>query len=147
MPSVGVTATSSVVCDGQPPPDTIALVMARKAKKRRSLKRARRRILGADIISVRMGSLWARHREELQPVYDSTGDDVERRVFQFLPDDIQLSRESSIALLLRWLQLLEDCIRELLSTESRLFWLQLTCLLYTSPSPRDRTRSRMPSSA
>ena len=26
-------------------------------------------------------------------------------------------------------------------------WLQYTCLLYTSPSPRDRTRSRMPSSA
>jgi len=25
--------------------------------------------------------------------------------------------------------------------------LALTCLLYTSPSPRDRTRSRMPSSA
>ena len=25
--------------------------------------------------------------------------------------------------------------------------LSLTCLLYTSPSPRDRTRSRMPSSA
>ena len=24
---------------------------------------------------------------------------------------------------------------------------QATCLLYTSPSPRDRTRSRMPSSA
>ena len=24
---------------------------------------------------------------------------------------------------------------------------QFTCLLYTSPSPRDRTRSRMPSSA
>ena len=24
---------------------------------------------------------------------------------------------------------------------------QYTCLLYTSPSPRDRTRSRMPSSA
>ena len=28
------------------------------------------------------------------------------------------------------------------------WWLQsLGCLLYTSPSPRDRTRSRMPSSA
>ena len=26
-------------------------------------------------------------------------------------------------------------------------WLTITCLLYTSPSPRDRTRSRMPSSA
>jgi len=24
---------------------------------------------------------------------------------------------------------------------------EMTCLLYTSPSPRDRTRSRMPSSA
>ena len=28
-----------------------------------------------------------------------------------------------------------------------LFWMLITCLLYTSPSPRDRTRSRMPSSA
>ncbi len=27
------------------------------------------------------------------------------------------------------------------------FWNKSTCLLYTSPSPRDRTRSRMPSSA
>ena len=26
-------------------------------------------------------------------------------------------------------------------------WLAWICLLYTSPSPRDRTRSRMPSSA
>ena len=26
-------------------------------------------------------------------------------------------------------------------------WLQRTCLLYTSPSPRDRSLSRMPSSA
>ena len=26
-------------------------------------------------------------------------------------------------------------------------WMELSCLLYTSPSPRDRTRSRMPSSA
>ena len=26
-------------------------------------------------------------------------------------------------------------------------WSELACLLYTSPSPRDRTRSRMPSSA
>ena len=27
------------------------------------------------------------------------------------------------------------------------FYLHIICLLYTSPSPRDRTRSRMPSSA
>ena len=38
-------------------------------------------------------------------------------------------------------QLYEDRPPELIVT-----WL-LTCLLYTSPSPRDRTRSRMPSSA
>ena len=32
--------------------------------------------------------------------------------------------------------------------ESRVkFWNENACLLYTSPSPRDRTRSRMPSSA
>ena len=30
---------------------------------------------------------------------------------------------------------------------ARLIGLSLACLLYTSPSPRDRTRSRMPSSA
>ena len=30
---------------------------------------------------------------------------------------------------------------------SNLYPVDITCLLYTSPSPRDRTRSRMPSSA
>ena len=34
-----------------------------------------------------------------------------------------------------------DFIRE------KLFKRDISCLLYTSPSPRDRTRSRMPSSA
>ena len=33
------------------------------------------------------------------------------------------------------------------SMEGRTKWRFHTCLLYTSPSPRDRTRSRMPSSA
>ena len=33
------------------------------------------------------------------------------------------------------------------SMESAYLHLARTCLLYTSPSPRDRTRSRMPSSA
>ena len=35
---------------------------------------------------------------------------------------------------------------QILSEIRHLFW-DLGCLLYTSPSPRDRTRSRMPSSA
>ena len=34
-----------------------------------------------------------------------------------------------------------------LSRLIRVFVNNITCLLYTSPSPRDRTRSRMPSSA
>ena len=36
--------------------------------------------------------------------------------------------------------------KELWSQISEMGWTG-TCLLYTSPSPRDRTRSRMPSSA
>ena len=35
---------------------------------------------------------------------------------------------------------------EILRTQTEHF-LELTCLLYTSPSPRDRQKSRMPSSA
>ena len=40
-------------------------------------------------------------------------------------------------------------IRRIEIQESNIIRLQThpTCLLYTSPSPRDRTRSRMPSSA
>ena len=40
-------------------------------------------------------------------------------------------------------------VRDLLETMSSHFPADLinSCLLYTSPSPRDRTRSRMPSSA
>ena len=37
-------------------------------------------------------------------------------------------------------------LREFLS-DPRVIELNKACLLYTSPSPRDRTRSRMPSSA
>ena len=38
-------------------------------------------------------------------------------------------------------------LRASLKTETKGFDIIDTCLLYTSPSPRDRTRSRMPSSA
>ena len=34
-----------------------------------------------------------------------------------------------------------------LASNGMIFTQHYTCLLYTSPSPRDRTRSRMPSSA
>ena len=38
-------------------------------------------------------------------------------------------------------------VRALILAPTRELALQVFCLLYTSPSPRDRTRSRMPSSA
>ena len=44
----------------------------------------------------------------------------------------------------RFFQQFYDDLTSHLATHSRL---PLLCLLYTSPSPRDRTRSRMPSSA
>ena len=42
-----------------------------------------------------------------------------------------------------------DQLADALGRETPSEWASMvdTCLLYTSPSPRDRTRSRMPSSA
>ena len=71
--------------------------------------------------------------------------DLEREIDEVLPRQlivdcagITFMDSSGIAVLLRLWQRME----ELAGT------IQVTgCLLYTSPSPRDRTRSRMPSSA
>ena len=45
------------------------------------------------------------------------------------------------------LEILKECSSALMDAKSRSHVRHMTCLLYTSPSPRDRTRSRMPSSA
>ena len=42
---------------------------------------------------------------------------------------------------------LRDALEKFCLNDSALIYQPETCLLYTSPSPRDRTRSRMPSSA
>ena len=52
-------------------------------------------------------------------------------------------------------QLETSCTRVAVMWQGKELWIQqdgrgqllIGCLLYTSPSPRDRTRSRMPSSA
>ena len=41
----------------------------------------------------------------------------------------------------------EDEIKQFVGVDDRIVHSFYSCLLYTSPSPRDRTRSRMPSSA
>ena len=55
-------------------------------------------------------------------------------------DEIVLTEMEHHANIVPWQMLAE-------ATGARLRVAPITCLLYTSPSPRDRTRSRMPSSA
>ena len=42
---------------------------------------------------------------------------------------------------------LQPCFKQMLVPKGTVIIKENTCLLYTSPSPRDRTRARMPSSA
>ena len=62
------------------------------------------------------------------------------------PDEVREIRETIVTRV-------ELEARELVESGAAATWLQeadaeiRSCLLYTSPSPRDRTRSRMPSSA
>jgi len=43
--------------------------------------------------------------------------------------------------------LIQRCFAKQVTKEDYVAFLSQACLLYTSPSPRDRTRTRMPSSA
>ena len=67
-----------------------------------------------------------------------------RALFDVIPVPRQTIQESGDGIDIAVLEDLEQ-----LRPKSRLGFLESvqTCLLYTSPSPRDRTRSRMPSSA
>ena len=65
----------------------------------------------------------------------------------FGPED---ERASVTALEIEYGLLKRDAVQRrrcLLCLREPLPYNQMPCLLYTSPSPRDRTRSRMPSSA
>ena len=57
------------------------------------------------------------------------------------------STEQRINNLIENLSLIDKNITVLDSIQSEIFWEDTSCLLYTSPSPRDATLSRMPSSA
>ena len=62
--------------------------------------------------------------------------------FLFLPDLV--SKDSSN---FRNISILADQVTLIEEANEIIFINSINCLLYTSPSPRDRTRSRMPSSA
>ena len=53
-------------------------------------------------------------------------------------DSIEANKENVIGV---------PCLVQDIKSVQNLWDQSMTCLLYTSPSPRDRTRSRMPSSA
>ena len=72
------------------------------------------------------------------------------RVIQWLARTIDLDPLGQYPLLLAsqvYLQVPDPARQRLMSEFVREQFLLDPCLLYTSPSPRDRTRSRMPSSA
>ena len=74
----------------------------------------------------------------------------ERELSDAMIDRLKLdsARISSIANALREIAKLKDPVGSVISQWQRPNGLDIQrCLLYTSPSPRDRTRSRMPSSA
>ena len=65
-------------------------------------------------------------------------------------DRLELNEErvESISATLREIESFKDPVGKVLDSWTRPNGLNISsCLLYTSPSPRDRTRSRMPSSA
>ena len=66
----------------------------------------------------------------------SNGDEVER-------DGIVYKFDSSIGSSGQWQTVLNRNLTVVTKNNDQSYF----CLLYTSPSPRDRTRSRMPSSA
>ena len=75
------------------------------------------------------GQLW---KEEVQALHEKEYKDVE--LSHMLADNCAM-------------QLLRNPKQFDVIVTDNLFGDMLSCLLYTSPSPRDRTRSRMPSSA
>ena len=65
--------------------------------------------------------------------------------YQFTPSDIVKTKGAK--LIIENGLGLEAWFSKFMSSTGDIPNVKLTCLLYTSPSPRDRTRSRMPSSA
>ena len=62
-------------------------------------------------------------------------------------DLIEILPELLLLLVVCFILLVTPFIKEVELKEEDVFFTPKACLLYTSPSPRDRQKSRMPSSA
>ena len=89
---------------------------------------------GVHVITNNYGALYETCSE--WPVYINYTEDYEQ---------MALDTAGAIQVAAKYLH--EDYIQNHLENQQRFYKRFYSCLLYTSPSPRDRTRSRMPSSA
>ena len=70
---------------------------------------------------------------------------IDELISETVPENIRLQKEMKLKKPLSENEYLSHIER--LGKKNKVFKSYIGCLLYTSPSPRDRTRSRMPSSA
>ena len=73
--------------------------------------------------------------------------DATPTTFKRVKPKVFTSKEEAIAALMGIKGIGYKTAKAILKDRSIHHWIHACCLLYTSPSPRDRTRSRMPSSA
>src|SRR5665811_1278388 len=103
--------------------------------------------MNPPVMTTSLAGLGPRHQGKVRDIYD-LGDKLllvaTDRISAFdvvmaepIPDKGRILTQLSAF----WFRHLADL------TPNHLVTLKVDCLLYTSPSPRDRTRSRMPSSA
>ena len=81
--------------------------------------------------------------QELLKFYDEAG--VKDKITQGANTPWPNRAEAAVKLFKKHSEILIDSLRRQGHLDKD--WKRFTCLLYTSPSPRDRPRSRMPSSA
>ena len=92
--------------------------------------------------------IFEKQRKELLQITGLSKEEAAKRLFKLLEDELAdevggriLAHEQKVA------EICDAKSREMLLVAIQRYAASHTCLLYTSPSPRDRTRSRMPSSA
>ena len=81
--------------------------------------------------------------KKLEFRYLDTGAMYRAITYFFIKNNVDINSEEMVA---NFLDLLELEVDFPIDSQTKIV-LDNNCLLYTSPSPRDRTRSRMPSSA
>ena len=119
-------------------PDQVSYkVLMREYARQRGLRRL---MIPVPFLSARLSSLWL---GLVTPVYATIG----RKLVESLQNPTVVNDVAATEVFPVRPMSLESAIRRALSKEDQEFANTRCCLLYTSPSPRDLSTSRMPSSA